>query len=304
MKKLAVVLLTLLLLAGGLGAWAFGFEPSRLLVREVQLALPRWHPAHAGLRIALLTDLHVGSPWIDLDKLHRIIEKTNEAAPDLVLITGDLVIQGVVGGRFIEPEAIARELAGLRAPLGVFAVLGNHDRWLDGPRVQAALAAVRITVLEDTAVLHDVRGAPLWIAGVSDYWTSRHDVDKAIAGTDADAPVIVFTHNPDVFPDVPPRVLLTIAGHTHGGQVWLPLFGRPLVPSKFGERYAAGHIIENGKHLYVGTGIGTSLLPVRFRVPPEVRIIRIQPDSALPLSAATGMLPRIRKSRAAREPAR
>jgi predicted MPP superfamily phosphohydrolase len=135
----------------GLGASGFWFEPRRLVLREAHVALPGW-PAGHPLRIAVLTDLHVGSPHNGLRRLSGIVARTNAMRPDLVAIPGDLVIQGVVGGRFVEPEAIAARLTALRAPLGVFAVLGNHDWWFDGPRVRRALGRVGIAVLEDSAL--------------------------------------------------------------------------------------------------------------------------------------------------------
>jgi hypothetical protein len=101
-------------------------------------------------------------------------------------------------------------------------------------------------------------------------------VDQALVDVPEGAPVIVFTHNPDIFPDVPERVALTAAGHTHGGQVRLPIFGRPIVPSDFGQRYAAGLVREDGRDLFVNTGIGTSMLPVRFRVPPAVTLLVLE----------------------------
>jgi uncharacterized protein len=205
--------------------------------------------------------------------VRRIVEATNALKPDLVLIPGDLVIQGVVGGRFVPPESIAPELRKLSARLGTYAVLGNHDWWLDAPRVRNSLTRSGIPVLEDSAVSIAANGKRFWLAGVSDFWEGKHDVRRALSFTGDSAATILFTHNPDIFPDVPSTVTLTIAGHTHGGQVSLPFYGPPVVPSRYGKRYAAGHIVENGKHLYVGTGVGTSILPVRFRVPPELLIL-------------------------------
>ncbi len=229
------------------------------------------------MRIALLTDLHVGSPFNGLGKLEEVVERTNAARPDAVLILGDLVIQDVAGGRFVPPEGIAPVLGRLRAPLGVWAVLGNHDRWLDGPRVTRALTKAGITVLEDRAVAVSRGGPPFWLVGISDLWTAPHDVRKALGQVSDSAPVLAFTHNPDIFPDIPTRVSLTLAGHTHGGQVYLPLLGRLVVPSRYGERYALGHVVEKGRHLFVAGGTGTSILPVRFLVPPEISIVRIEP---------------------------
>jgi predicted MPP superfamily phosphohydrolase len=261
-----------------LGLRAFWLEPASLLVVEQRLDIP-W-PARS-LRIAVLTDLHVGSPINTLDKLRAFVARTNAARPDILCILGDLVIQGVAGGRFVPPEAIASELAGLRAPAGVVAVLGNHDAWLDHDRVRRAVEGAGIRVLEDTSARVETPGGPLWVAGVSDLWTGSHDINRALAGVSADgAPVLLITHNPDIFPDVPDRVALTLAGHTHGGQVRFPFVGAPIVPSVFRQRFAAGHVVEEGRHLFVATGIGTSILPVRFRVPPAVDVLTVGAPSA------------------------
>jgi predicted MPP superfamily phosphohydrolase len=195
----------------------------------------------------------------------------------MVCILGDLVIQGVVGGRFVAPEDIAIELARLHSAAGTVAVLGNHDNWLDHNRVRRALERNGIRVLENTAASIDTPAGPVWVAGVSDVWTGRPDIAAALSAiADERAPVLLLTHNPDIFPSVPDRVTLTVAGHTHGGQVRFPLVGAPVVPSRFGQRFAAGLIVEGRRHLFVGTGVGTSILPVRFRVPPTVVILSLE----------------------------
>jgi predicted MPP superfamily phosphohydrolase len=258
-----------------LGTRAFWLEPASLVIVEEPIAV-RW-PLPEPVRIAVLTDLHVGSPFNGPTKLREVVDRTNAAHPDIVCILGDLVIKGVPGGRFVPPEPIAAELGRLRASGGVVAVLGNHDGWFDHDRVRLALERTNIPVIEETAIRARTPAGDLWLAGVSDLWTGRHDIAAALAATADDAaPVILLTHNPDLFPDVPDRVTLTLAGHTHGGQVNLPLVGRPIVPSRFGQRFAAGHVVENGRHLFVATGVGTSILPVRFRVPPEVTILTVE----------------------------
>lgn len=201
---------------------------------------------------------------------------TNGARPDLILLVGDYVIQGVVGGTFISPERAAASLSGLRAPLGVYAVLGNHDWWLDAGRVGRALTDNGMTLLEDANVRLISEDCTFTLVGISDFWEGPHDVSKAFAGLDPRLPSIAFTHNPDVFPQLPNPVSLAIAGHTHGGQVNLPGLGRLIVPSRFGERFAAGVIDEVGQKYFVSTGIGSSILPVRFRVPPEVSIVKLR----------------------------
>jgi uncharacterized protein len=276
-RTLRKIIFAVLLVGLVLGVWAFAAEPSYLVVREHRLAIPGWPADRAGMKLALLSDLHVGSPYYHLEKLDEVVRRTNEARPDLVLIAGDLVIQEVVGGRFVAPEDLAPVLGKLRAPLGVYAVLGNHDWWLDAPRVRRALERAGIPVLEDRAVRIERGGAPFWLAGFSDVWEGAHDVAGTLAQVRDGAPVLAFTHNPDLFPEIPARVNLTLAGHTHGGQVFFPLIGRPIVPSRYGERFAIGHIVEDGRHLFVTPGLGTSIIPVRFLVPPEISIVRLAP---------------------------
>lgn len=257
---------------------AFWLEPAELTLVEEQIVL-RW-PAARSLRVAVLSDLHVGSPFNGIANLRHVVERTNAAKPDVICLLGDLVIKRIVGGTFVPPEDIARELRGLRSPGGTIAVLGNHDAWFDRDRVRDALLANGIRVLEDAAVRVDTIAGPLWFAGVSDLWTGRHDVAGTLSAVrDDGAPIILLTHNPDLFAEVPARVALTLAGHTHGGQVWLPLVGRPVVPSRYGARYAAGHVVENGRHLFVATGVGTSIIPVRFCVPPSVAVLTLVPES-------------------------
>ncbi len=257
-------------------AWAFYFEPASFYVGETSLTIPRLPLNIDGLTIAVLADLHTGSPFNSLSKLRKIVDVTNSVNPDLILIAGDIVIQGVLGGTFVPPEDSTKVLRALSAPLGVYAVLGNHDWWFNANRVKTALEQEGIPVLDDRAIRLSGHAKSFWLAGVSDYWEGPHDINSALRDVPGDATVIVFTHNPDVFPDIPRRVQLTIAGHTHGGQVLFPFIGRPIVPSRYGERFASGHIIEGGRHLFVSTGLGTSILPVRFRVPPEISFIRIR----------------------------
>lgn len=275
-RKLRNALLVFPFLFLVFGLWAFWIEPAWLTTHSFTLQIPRWQPEHQGLKIAVLTDLHVGSPHTGIEKLKEVVARTNHEHPDLVVILGDLVVQGVVGGRFIEPEPIAEVLRGLQAPLGVVAVLGNHDWWYDGVRIEKAMRGAGIEVLENQAHQVQHKGKSFWVVGIADLWTRRPDVEGSLRQVEGADPIILITHNPDLFPEVPSRVSLTIAGHTHGGQVNLPVLGRLVVPSKYGQRYAMGHIVENGQHLFVGGGVGSSILPVRFRVPPEVVVITLQ----------------------------
>jgi len=258
-----------------LGFWAFWWEPSRLTVVHRTIAIHPWHPEHAGLKIAVMADLHVGAPHRDLRKLKEVVAATNAEKPDLVVILGDFVIRGVIGGHFVDPEPIADELAGLQTPLGVVAVLGNHDWWYNGDRVRHAMVSHGIQVLENQSIRLTHHGRSFWLCGLGDLWTRGDQLAPTLAKIVDGEPVLVLMHNPDIFPEMPERVSLTLAGHTHGGQVNLPLVGRPIVPSKFGQRYAYGFVEENGKKLYVTGGIGTSILPVRFRVAPEIVVLKL-----------------------------
>jgi predicted MPP superfamily phosphohydrolase len=262
----------------GLGLWAFAVEPASLEIRTYRLSIPDWRADLAGLRVAVLADLHVGSPFNGIAKLNKIVDATNALKPDLILIPGDFVVQGVVGGRFVSPEESAAVLARLKAPLGAWAVLGNHDWGLGADRVRSALEKNGIEVLEDRAVRIRRGDAQLWLVGISDFWEGPHDIRKAMSQVGDSSPVLAFTHNPDVFPALRGRFSLLIAGHTHGGQVYLPLLGRPIVPSKYGERFAIGRVVEDGRHLFVSPGLGTSILPVRFRVPPEISLLELYPE--------------------------
>lgn len=270
--KRRLLLLALLTTVGALGLRAFWIEPSQLVVHRA--SAPWRGPA---LKVALLSDLHIGAPYVGIEKLRQVVERVNAESPDVVMLAGDFVTRGVLGGRLVEPERIAQELRNLRAPLGVVAVLGNHDWWYDGPRVIRAFRAAGIQVLENEAVRVEHNGQPLWLAGLSDQWTQQADWEGMLRKVKDDAPVLALTHNPDVFAEMPLRVAFLLAGHTHGGQVRFPLMGAPIVPSRFGQRYVRGLIEENGRGMFVTTGVGTSMLPVRFGVPPEIVILTLNP---------------------------
>ena len=265
-------------LAAGLAilARAVWFEPRRLVVRERTLTLPRWPAALDGLRVALISDLHAGAPQVDVNAVRRVVRRANRRAPDLVAVLGDFVDPRNAGADPVAPEAVARALGGLRAPLGTIAVLGNHDWANDGPRVARALTTAGIVVLENGSVAREHGGATLHVAGLADAGLREPDVAAALSGVPDGEPVLLLSHDPDVFPSVPERVALTVAGHTHGGQVNLPFLRGRMIPSRFGDRYARGHVVEGGRHLFVTSGIGTSRWPVRLRRPPELVVLALR----------------------------
>jgi uncharacterized protein len=258
--------------------WGFVWEPSRLTEKSYTLKIPNWPASCANYRIAIASDIHAGAPYIGLKKIDRVVTMIQAEKPDMVLLPGDFVIQEVLGGSFIAPETLAQHLKPLLQQTKVYAVLGNHDAWLDSQRVQTALEGVGISVLEDHAVEISYGQCRFWLVGLSDFNEGKGEYVKAFAEIPDKATTLAFTHSPDIFPDITEPYSLMIAGHTHGGQVALPLVGRLVVPSKYGQRYAIGHIVENYRHLFVTPGIGTSILPVRFGVPPEISVLNLQPE--------------------------
>jgi len=270
-------LTVLALLAIAFSIDAFWLEPASLRVQNYSIVLDGAPPSMRGLRIVIVSDLHGGSRFIDEDKIAHVVSLANAAKPDLVLLTGDYLATSLHGGAGRVPiAAVARAFKALHAPLGTYAVLGNHDIWFDADRVISAFKAAGIPVLENTARVIPTPRGPLYLVGIGDAYTRHADPARAVAQLPAGARAICFTHSPDIFPGLSPACRLTIAGHTHGGQVYLPLLGRLVVPSRYGQRYAAGLIHGNGHDLFVSTGIGTSIYPVRFLVPPEVSVLDLR----------------------------
>ena len=259
-------------------AWGFVWEPGRLIERNYTIALPNWSPQCDGLRVDVVADLHTGSPRNGVDKLDRVVQRLGQSDSDVVILAGDYVILKVLLGKYVNPEVVAAHLKPLLAHKRVYAVLGNHDWWKNGARVRAALEADGITVLENSATETSFGQCKLWLVGVGDLWEGHPDIRRAFATINDDAPVIAITHNPELFRQMPTRASLVIAGHTHGGQVNL-LPGQP--STRFG-KFIAGPILYDGRQLFVTPGIGTSILPFRFRVPPEISRLTLRGEAPPP----------------------
>jgi uncharacterized protein len=248
-----------------------------------------WTPG-LKLRIAVLSDLHCGGIHMGLAQIRTIMETANRLDADLILLLGDYVTREDKNVHNLMPDDWAAELAHLRAPLGTFAILGNHEYW-DDPEAQkartgptlggTALAKAGISLLQNSVIRLEKQGKPFWLAGIDDQIAFRlgnrkyigmDDLPGTLAQVTDSAPVILMTHEPDIFVDVPARVSLTLAGHTHGGQLRI-LGWSPYIPSKFGDRFAYGHIVEENRDLIVSCGLGTSGPPFRLGVPPEVVLV-------------------------------
>jgi uncharacterized protein len=276
-------------------SYGFGIEPVlRLRIARYDINPPRW-PAGFKLKIAAIADLHACDPWMSLERIEAIVERTNALGADIIVLLGDYVAGHRHVTRIIPPDEWAPVLAGLKAPLGVHAILGNHDWWDDktvqrngqGPTVsRRALEAVGIPVYENDVVRLTKAGAPFWLAGLGDqlaYWPARRfrpvrrigvdDLSATLAKVTDDAPVVLLAHEPDVAMRVPARVALQLSGHTHGGQV--RLFGwSPVVPSRYGNRLAYGHA-RTSCDVVISGGLGCSIMPFRLGVPPEIVLVTL-----------------------------
>lgn len=275
-------LLSKLLRTFGAHSWieADGIRTTRYAPR-----LPHW-PADLHLRAVMLSDFHFSEPWIGMQAIEAIVEKANALKPDIVLLLGDFE-EGPRFSRPVHPQDWAGRLSKLEAPLGVHAVLGNHDypryarkrhRAVERPTAQLALEAAGIAVYVNRATQISWKGQSFWLAGLGDQaarWddnTPVADLDGTLAQVADSAPILLMAHEPDIFPRVPDRVSLTLSGHVHGGQI--RFFGyAPVVPSRFGQRYLYGHIVEENRHLIVGAGLGHSGLPLRFAADPEIVLL-------------------------------
>lgn len=265
--------------AGATGIYAGGIEPQRLVVTRYALTPSGW-PAGRRLTITVIADLHAGGPDMMLPHVRQVVDTANRLRSDLVVLLGDYIARY----RFFASERVpdplwSAELARLAAPLGTWAILGNHDWWYDIVGVRRALAAVRIPVLENDAVMLGAEGQRFWLAGIGDQlayplghgrFRGIDDLPGTLAQAGTEDPVLLLVHEPDIFPRVPKRVALTLAGHTHGGQIRLPLIWPAFVPSQYGARFAYGHVVEGGRHMIVSGGLGTSIIPARLGVPPEI----------------------------------
>jgi uncharacterized protein len=278
-KRLRVAFAAITLFLAGLAFWGFLIEPGRLVVKEQTITIDNWPPALDGLRIAVLSDIHVDNWFITEKKLRTIVERTNQLQPDLIVILGDYVSSDGWVTHRVEPEVFGPVLKDLRAQLGVYSVLGNHDWWYSGMKVRRGLEQNGIKVLENDTAQVNARGTSLWLVGLADLWTRPQRIADTIAKVPEGQPLIVLTHNPDIFPNVPQRVPLVLAGHTHGGQVRFPLIGSVVESSRYGERWARGHVFEDNHHLFVTSGIGTSIVPVRFGLPPEIVLLTLKSGS-------------------------
>ena len=290
----------LLLGGAGLGAYSVIVEPNFMLNVTRYRVTPKAWPADLKLRLALLSDLHASEPWMPVARIRRIAQVANALEPDAILLLGDYAGGTYLSSGRVEPLQWAEALAELKAPLGVHAVLGNHD-WWHGPLpqdppdeaegVRHALKQMGARVYENDAVRLSKNGTPFWLLGLADQmsfyagraigWRGRDDLPGVMKRVADDAPAILMAHEPFIFSRVPERVALTVCGHTHGGQINLPIAGPIFAELRWKTTHIYGHIVEGDRHMVISGGLGESILPMRFMRPPEIVEVTVEaPDAA------------------------
>jgi len=272
----------------GIGKGTYNTTRYDLRLETPQIRIPGLPARFKGLRIAQITDLH--SSFIVSEGLLRSATRLiMEEKPDVICLTGDYVtgetkfLSGSIG-KFDKKhiDKCASALEGLSAPMGIFGVLGNHDFWSGNPAVEAITEGLSrrlgVVWLRNRGVRLTKGGAGIDLLGVDDYWESSSSVDAALKGVDEDGVRILLSHNPDINEQIELerlRIDLVISGHTHGGQIALPLIGAPFMPSKFGQKYLAGLVRDGDRQTYISRGVGHLLAPVRLNCPPEATVITL-----------------------------
>jgi predicted MPP superfamily phosphohydrolase len=285
------------LLGALLLAYAYFIEPRRLVATLAEVKVKDLDPAFDGLKIVAIGDIHGGSNWAPAERIREVVELANAQQPDLVVLLGDYISQqqGTTYPRPLKMSMaeVAANLGGLKAKYGVYAVLGNHDHWFGEETIAARLREQGFTVLENEVATLQVNGKPLRLLGLKDHlflgdeFYKDADLRRSLVAN-GEGQIIVLEHSPDVITyltgvnSISPDLRLMLAAHTHGGQVALPLIGRPVVPSAYGQLFAYGEVRVNGVDLFVTSGVGTSVLPIRLGVPPEIAVLtlRSEPSTA------------------------
>ncbi|NLV71794.1 MAG: metallophosphoesterase [Actinobacteria bacterium] len=262
---------------------AYGYaETYWIQVKEYTLADPDVPAAFDGTRIALLADIHHGQ-FLSQDRVASLVERVNALEPDLIVLGGDYVY-----GDIDYADSCFAELRHLRAPLGCFAVLGNHDygdykRAAGGPApVIRAIDEAGITLLREDALWIESGGQRIRLGGVSDYQVDRPRIDPVLEGTSEDDLVLLISHNPDFAEELPADAVdLVLAGHTHGGQVTVLGLWAPYIPSEYGQKYRTGMVVTEKTTVIISNGIGTSTVPpIRLLARPEIVVITLENGTA------------------------
>lgn len=287
LKVLGVPTLNFVLVAIGGAGYGYLMEPNWIKVETIRLTLPRLSRKFSGLRLAQISDIHMGG-WMNLERLQRVAELIKTEEPDLLLITGDFVIgRTAIDISHQTAQDLIAVLSGLSKSFPTFAVLGNHDYWTDVETVRRILSASGIVDLTNTVFTLKREEDSLHLCGVDDIWEGDVRLDDVLAKLVDDSTAILLAHEPD-FADTSAatgRFDLQLSGHTHGGQVVLPLIGPPILPY-LGRKYPLGLYKVGEMFQYTNRGIGMARLPLRINCPPEITVLVL--ESAIYPPHATG----------------
>jgi predicted MPP superfamily phosphohydrolase len=250
-------------------------------VYEHTITVPGLPAPFSGYRIAQISDIHCG-PFTPAARVRRWVDRVNALGVDLIAVTGDLITSGAE-----HVPAVAACLGELRAPDGAFGCMGNHDYFTDGEAFARELERHGLPLLRNRGVTLERQGTRLYLCGVDDTWTNRHDLRRALRGRPPGAPIVLLAHDPALFPEAATHgVALTLSGHTHGGQLAVPIAPRRLNLARVMTPFTVGLYQIGRSTLYVNRGLGTTGPPVRVGARPEIAVFTLVPareDAADPL---------------------
>jgi len=283
LRYIGVTLAVLAIMLGLLAIYAYFIEPRITLVNQYTLKVPHWSKELNGFKIVAISDIHGGSNTMTEEKLRYLTELANGQQPDVILLLGDYVSQsqrhaaGHDKDLRMPADVVMDNLKALKAKYGVFAVIGNHDWWYDEKIVRAELERVGFRVLENEAASFEANGKKVWILGIEDFWKRKTvDIAQPLAEIEPQENIIGITHNPDSFDQTPDSLSILLAGHTHGGQIYIPFYG-PVMPVAKKE-YTSGHIVHDGRQMFVTKGVGTSGPGMRFCAVPEISVLTLEAE--------------------------
>jgi predicted MPP superfamily phosphohydrolase len=268
-------------------SYAYFVEPRQFVVIHETLAVPHWSPGLNGFRVVTIADIHTGSNYAPPERVRYVVEQANAQNADLIVLLGDYVSEAKWDREarnkpegtdrtelIVSVETIAESLRGLRAKYGVYAVIGNHDWYHNEQKIRRMFEEIAgISVLNNEIATIDVGGETVRVWGIEDWYRNRAVPVEPYNSLDEKRNVIAITHNPDTMLQTPEGFAIMFAGHSHGGQLNWPIFGPKAVFND--PRFMDGHAIVDNKHVYVSSGVGTSVIPLRFRVPPEINVITL-----------------------------
>ena len=260
-------------------AYAYLIEPNRLVIREETLNIPNWSANLNGFKIVAISDIHGGSNNVTESRLRELVATANAQTPDLIVLLGDYISEQRRNKKELRMpvETIADNLKGFQAKYGVYGVIGNHDHWHNESKITRELERVGIKILDNELEQIKVGDETVNLWGIEDYWKKHRVPTDVLGNVENKQNIIVITHNPDSLLKTPDVISLMLAGHSHGGQVNLPIFG--VVHFVADPRFVQGEAIVDGKHVFVTSGVGCSGPPIRFRVPPEIAVITLNAEN-------------------------